>query len=301
MSAAQVEDVFEVEREGEVARYGAGGSILPNRKLLWHGSRLSNYAGALPMPRPAPGGLQPLADAPQPHHCPRVAGILSQGLRIAPPEAPATGYMFGKGASRARYARSRADAARAAAGVYFADRVTKSANYCATNSTNPTGLMLLCDVALGDMNEKLYADIHADQLPPGKHSTWGIGAMRPDPEGNVVREDGTEVPMGKTQNAGKKHSLLCASAATAPPRPRPHGLRRRALPQTTSSWCTIWIKSACATWSSSSFTTAERGRPVGAVLGRCPAPLPPPAATVGHRCPAAAGAGNPLRRCGPRP
>eukprot|EP00961_Rhodomonas_salina_P285641 3860090-Rhodomonas_salina.1 len=33
-----------------------------------------------------------------------------QGLRIAPPEAPVTGYMFGKG-------------------VYFADMVSKSANY----------------------------------------------------------------------------------------------------------------------------------------------------------------------------
>jgi hypothetical protein len=37
-------------------------------------------------------------------------GILSQGLRIAPPEAPSTGYMFGKG-------------------VYFADTFDKSANY----------------------------------------------------------------------------------------------------------------------------------------------------------------------------
>jgi len=43
-------------------------SELGNRQLLWHGSRLTNWAG-----------------------------ILSQGLRIAPPEAPSTGYMFGKG------------------------------------------------------------------------------------------------------------------------------------------------------------------------------------------------------------
>lgn len=27
----------------------------------------------------------------------RLPGILKQGLRIAPPEAPVTGYMFGKG------------------------------------------------------------------------------------------------------------------------------------------------------------------------------------------------------------
>ena len=43
-----------------------------------------------------------------------------QGLRIAPPEAPVTGYMFGKG-------------------IYFADMVSKSANYCCTNKTNNTG------------------------------------------------------------------------------------------------------------------------------------------------------------------
>ncbi|RZC87715.1 hypothetical protein C5167_028164 [Papaver somniferum] len=39
-----------------------------NRMLLWHGSRLTIWTG-----------------------------ILSQGLRIAPPEAPLSGYMFGKG------------------------------------------------------------------------------------------------------------------------------------------------------------------------------------------------------------
>ena len=57
---------------------------------------------------------------------------LSQGLRIAPPEAPVTGYMFGKG-------------------VYFADMVSKSANYCSTSRSDNEGLMLLCEVALGDM------------------------------------------------------------------------------------------------------------------------------------------------------
>lgn len=39
---------------------------LSARTLLWHGSRLSNWVG-----------------------------ILSQGLRVAPPEAPVTGYMVG--------------------------------------------------------------------------------------------------------------------------------------------------------------------------------------------------------------
>lgn len=88
--------------------------------LLWHGSRLTNYVG-----------------------------ILSQGLRIAPPEAPSTGYMFGKG-------------------VYFADMVSKSANYCYTNPNSNIGCMILCEVALGDMNEKYFADYNANLLPAGK-------------------------------------------------------------------------------------------------------------------------------------
>ena len=43
-----------------------------------------------------------------------------------------TGYMFGKG-------------------VYFADMVSKSANYCRTSKSDPLGIMLLCEVALGNM------------------------------------------------------------------------------------------------------------------------------------------------------
>lgn len=49
------------------------------------------------------------------------------GLRIAPPEAPVTGYMFGKG-------------------VYFADMFSKSANYCYANSGANDGVLLLCEV-----------------------------------------------------------------------------------------------------------------------------------------------------------
>jgi poly [ADP-ribose] polymerase 1 len=62
-----VKEILKLNRKGEVDRYEAFKS-LHNRKLLWHGSRLTNFAG-----------------------------ILSQGLRIAPPEAPSAGFMFGKG------------------------------------------------------------------------------------------------------------------------------------------------------------------------------------------------------------
>lgn len=67
-----VEDVFKVKRDGEKERYRPFKS-LHNRQLLWHGSRTTNFAS-----------------------------ILKNGLKIAPPEAPATGYMFGKGNNRRR-------------------------------------------------------------------------------------------------------------------------------------------------------------------------------------------------------
>lgn len=57
-------------------------------------------------------------------------GILSEGLKIAPPDAPSTGFMFGKG-------------------LYFADVCSKSAGYCHTSIDNPIGYVLLCEVALG--------------------------------------------------------------------------------------------------------------------------------------------------------
>uniref|UniRef100_A0A182YTW7 Poly [ADP-ribose] polymerase n=1 Tax=Biomphalaria glabrata TaxID=6526 RepID=A0A182YTW7_BIOGL len=98
----EIMDVLKVVREGESKMFRPF-KELNNRMLLWHGSRATNFAG-----------------------------ILSQGLRIAPPEAPVTGYMFGKG-------------------VYFADMVSKSANYCCTSKTNNIGVLLLCEVALGNM------------------------------------------------------------------------------------------------------------------------------------------------------
>ncbi|XP_061654502.1 poly [ADP-ribose] polymerase 2 isoform X3 [Phyllopteryx taeniolatus] len=137
-------DIFAMDRDGESSHFL---SHMHNRMLLWHGSRLSNWVG-----------------------------ILSQGLRVAPPEAPVTGYMFGKG-------------------IYFADMSSKSANYCFARNHNQVGLLLLCEVALGDSNELLDADYNASSLPAGKHSTKGIGRTGPDPQNFVTLNDVT-VPMG---------------------------------------------------------------------------------------------------------
>jgi poly [ADP-ribose] polymerase len=73
-------------------------------------------------------------------------------LRIAPPEAPKTGYLFGKG-------------------VYFADMSGKSAPYCCANLSHDIGLFLVCEVALGNPRHLYMPDEDADVLPQGAHST----------------------------------------------------------------------------------------------------------------------------------
>ena len=115
--------------------------------MLWHGSRLTNFVG-----------------------------IISQGLRIAPPEAPVSGYLFGKG-------------------VYFADMIAKSAAYCRASTSNNTAMILLCEVACGNPNKKQYFDCNSAKLPKGKHCTKGMGRYHPDPKNEVVYDDVT-VPMG---------------------------------------------------------------------------------------------------------
>ena len=47
--------------------------------------------------------------------------------------------------------------------------------------------MLLCEVALGEVNEKLYADYYANLLPEGKQSTKGCGKTAPK-EGKMLGE-----------------------------------------------------------------------------------------------------------------
>jgi len=145
--------LFSINRRGESGRFCAF-KALHNHQLLWHGSRLSNFAG-----------------------------IISKGLKIAPPEAPSTGYMFGKW-------------------LYFANSSTKAAQYCriAKSSGSQQGLLMLCQVGLGDQYECLEADSSLERAPKGYHSTWGKGKSTCDVEGRknfateVVANCGSMVP-----------------------------------------------------------------------------------------------------------
>ncbi|KAF5196272.1 Poly [ADP-ribose] polymerase [Thalictrum thalictroides] len=157
--ALELEDVFTLEREGEFDKFSPYRAKLQNKMLLWHGSRLTNFVG-----------------------------ILSQGLRIAPPEAPATGYMFGKG-------------------VYFADMVSKSAQYCYADRKNPVGLMLLSEVALGEVYELKKAS-YMEKPPKGKHSTKGLGKTIPQQSEYVKWKDEVVVPCGKPVQSNVRASEL---------------------------------------------------------------------------------------------
>jgi poly [ADP-ribose] polymerase len=129
-------DIFRIERQGERARFqnSSFANVASDRRLLWHGSRCTNFGG-----------------------------ILSQGLRIAPPEAPVSGYMFGKG-------------------IYLADMSSKSAGYCCSGMSNGEGLLLLCDAELGNpMQELTHASYDAGETAKkgGMYSTKGLGNTAP--------------------------------------------------------------------------------------------------------------------------
>ncbi|KAJ3279593.1 hypothetical protein HK104_001312 [Borealophlyctis nickersoniae] len=132
--------VFRAERDGERERF-EGFKETEGRKLLWHGSRTSNFMG-----------------------------ILRQGLRIAPIEAPVSGYMFGKG-------------------IYFADTFSKSINY---SGGDGYACLLLCEVAVGKSYEREEAE-YMEKAPDGYDSTKGLGQWEPSGE-VVVCEDGVKVP-----------------------------------------------------------------------------------------------------------
>jgi len=147
----EVMNVFEVNDPRQEQQYN---SSIGNKMLLWHGSRLTNFVG-----------------------------ILSQGLRVAPPEAPVTGYMFGKG-------------------IYFADISSKSANYCYPTRSRNVGFALLCEVALGKFNDVLAADYEADKLTDGCNSTRGLGKVAPDVAGYETLEGDVVVPCGLPVDTG---------------------------------------------------------------------------------------------------
>ena len=136
---------FELKRYGEEEKFK---KELGNKKLLWHGSRITNFVG-----------------------------ILSQGLRIAPPEAPSSGYLYGKG-------------------VYFADMAQKSSMYC--YPVNNMALILLGEVALGEEDQRTSCDFNLPNTKKfGTDSVHALGRLESD--GGVFINGDVFVPNGDSK------------------------------------------------------------------------------------------------------
>lgn len=128
----KIKDIFKLGRAGEEKKFK---SKIGNDMLLCHGSRISNFAGILSQ------GINRII----------ISANYLLGLRIAPPEAPVSGYFFGKG-------------------VYFADMI-QMAQFFANFGLSPKneGAVLLSRVALGTPNLKYAFDHNANELPKGKN------------------------------------------------------------------------------------------------------------------------------------
>ncbi|KAL9986739.1 hypothetical protein ACROYT_G000926 [Oculina patagonica] len=99
-------------------------------------------------------------------------GILQQGLRIAPPEASRSGWSLGKG-------------------IYTSDSLEKSLNYSGYQS----GLVLLCEVALGNVKETIDRE-YQESAPEGFNSVLAVSTEIPDPNEDVTTQYGAIVPAG---------------------------------------------------------------------------------------------------------
>ena len=150
-------NIFRVTRKGETDRINKFKN-LPNHYLLFHGTKIFN-----------------------------LIGIFSNGLKIAPPEAPMTGYMFGKG-------------------IYLADMFEKSINYCdiIEDKSNPKKIkrysfILLCEAALGNIYLPKKQNLDLENLPflnEGYNSLKSISYSGPDPTKNFVCNNGITIPLG---------------------------------------------------------------------------------------------------------
>ena len=157
----QIINIFRVTRKGETERINEF-KELPNHYLLFHGTKIFN-----------------------------LIGIFSNGLKIAPPEAPMTGYLYGKG-------------------IYLADMYRKSINYCDTikDRSNPNTIktysyILLCEAALGEIFEAKKTELDVDKLPflkNGYNSLKSISFSGPDLSKNFICNNGIIIPLGNIVN-----------------------------------------------------------------------------------------------------
>lgn len=154
-------NLFRLNKSSQDAADAAGRfKKVGNHRLLFHGSKMTNFVG-----------------------------ILSEGLRLPKPDQIANGAMLGPA-------------------IYFADSISKSFNYTCSNETGGRGFVLVCEVALGNMEEATRAT--KTPLPTGFDSRWGVGKSVPDTQGNTpwVVDPTVIVPCGRLTQTNVSSSLL---------------------------------------------------------------------------------------------
>jgi poly [ADP-ribose] polymerase len=107
-------------------------------------------------------------------------GILSEGLRVPKASQVSNGSVLGRG-------------------IYFADSISKSFNYCYAYNTNNIGFIILCEVALGSNPHEVTHATFDDQ--PGKEYTSRIAYGGSTPESTetmyIGKNNKVKVPTGK--------------------------------------------------------------------------------------------------------
>lgn len=152
----ELEDIFIIARDGEDNRFKPYEKF-ENKKLLWHGSSLTNFVS-----------------------------ILTIGLKINPTNVFISGKTFGNG-------------------IYFADTIGKSVSFC-RRKHGQSALLLLSEVALGDMLEVKKHDRQIENNLNGKHSVKGVGNIQTPFE--IQRPSGVKIPKGKPKKMSNINSRL---------------------------------------------------------------------------------------------
>ena len=98
--------------------------------------------------------------------------VLDNGFKFPPEEAPLSGYPFGKG-------------------IYFSDMASKSLGQCFPS--NGIGLILLCEVRLGESLECKLIDCKIKDKLSGYNSVKACGMIEPD----IVNMNGVYWPTGE--------------------------------------------------------------------------------------------------------
>ena len=105
-----------------------------------------------------------------------IPSLLAQGLRVPAPEAPSAAYPFGKG-------------------IYLQDTAAVAALQCHMNEEGDTGLMMLCEVALGNSKEETKPS-SSRRAPHTFHSLLGRGKVSHDPADKVdIKLNETDAPL----------------------------------------------------------------------------------------------------------